>query len=135
RVYCSITLCGIDGVCCFEVGGWKGGVHEMDPIAGAEGRFALSAPRGLLEVSAEQPSPVGVRPFALRRARAFDELPDQVARVPEYRYDPVRQVAVLAGDRDVPLFKHTNPRTQETTGTPDGRGAQPEETRPDWQPG
>ncbi len=107
----------------------------MDPIAGAEGRFALSAPRGLLEVSAEQPSPVGVRPFALRRARAFDELPDQVARVPEYRYDPVRQVAVLAGDRDVPLFKHTNPRTQETTGTPDGRGAQPEETRPDWQPG
>jgi putative ATP-grasp target RiPP len=107
---------------------------KADPIATPEGRFALGAPRGALEVSDEPPSPPELRPFALRRARAFADLPNRVAKVPEHRYDPVRQIAVLADDRDVPLFKHTNPMTQETTGTPDGKGSQPEETRPDWQP-
>lgn len=107
---------------------------HTDPIASAESRFALGAPHGLLEAGVDPPSGPLTRPFALRRARAFSELPNRVAQVPAHHYDPVRQIAVLADGTDAPLFKHTNPVTQESTGTPDGRKPGSEETRPDWQP-
>lgn|SRR5688572_5405807 len=109
-------------------------MRPIDPISSAEGRFALGAPHGRLEMSTDLPSTAPTRPFALRHARAFTQLPHRIAVVPEHRYDPVHQIVVLADDADVPLFRHTNPVTQETSGTPDGNKPAPEETRPDWQP-
>lgn len=104
------------------------------PIADASSRFALGAPNGQLDTSDAVPSDIHLRPFALRGARAFEATPNPVEPVPEYRYDPVRQIAVLA-DGEVPVFKHTNPKTQETTGSPDSDRPGHEDMRPDWQNG
>lgn len=108
---------------------------RTDPIAEAGSRFSLGTPRGRLAESAAAPSPEGLRPYVLRFARPFASTPNPVAEVPEYWYDPVRQIAVLADGSDAPMFKHTNPKTVESTGTPDGQGGSQEETRNDWQKG
>jgi len=110
-------------------------MSHPDPIASAEGRFPLGRPRGVLELFTDLPSAAETRPFALRQAHAFTAVRNRIAEVPAHRYDPQRQLAVLADDKDVPLFKHTNPVTQETSGYPDGQQPSAEEIQPDWQPG
>lgn len=101
-------------------------------FAGPASRFALDQPRGGLIASDARPSARDVRPFGLRFARPFAP---PIAVVPKYRYCPRRQIAVLVDTEDAPLFRHTNPRTTESTGTPDGKKPGGEETRSDWQNG
>jgi putative ATP-grasp target RiPP len=62
-----------------------------DPVASASGQFALCRPTVDVPV-AEVPAETGVRPWGLRAmtaARPTD------SRLPTFRYDHVRQVAVL----------------------------------------
>lgn len=110
-------------------------MFDTDSTTLAESRFALDRPRGALIPSDAPPSPLGVRPFGLRFARPFAASLNPIAAVPAYEYCPTRQIAVITDDQMVPLFKHTNPHTVESTGTPDGGKPGGEETRSDWQNG
>lgn len=104
-------------------------------FAGPGSRFALDEPHGALPASDAPPSSPGVRPFGLRFSRPFTSVATPVAVIPAYRYCQRRQIAILADTADVPMFRHTNPRTTESTGTPDGARPGSEETRSDWQNG
>lgn len=109
-------------------------MRSSDPISDVQSRFALDAPHGLLAPSDDEPSGPNLRPYGLRFARAFGS-GSTVARVPAYRYCPERQIAVVADGRGLPAFRHTNPKTVETTGTPDGGRPGGEQSRTDWQKG
>lgn len=109
-------------------------MHNHRPLASLEGRFALGRPKGILADDDPYPSPIGVRPFGLRYMRPFPSAPERMAPMPEYRYCPERQIAILVDCGDAPLFKHSHPITHDTTGQSDGDGPGREETRSDYQP-
>jgi len=98
-----------------------------DPVASASGQFALCRPTVDVPV-AEVPAETGVRPWGLRAmtaARPAD------LRLPAFRYDHVRQVAVLddgSGRRLVDAV--AGPPTAPTTQNVDGEDPPSSE---DWK--
>lgn len=95
-----------------------------DPLAPPAGRFALCRATSV-ERPNDVPSPVGVRPWGLRRAR-----PATPGRpLPAWRYDERQQKAVdLRGRPLIELLVGADP-TAETTSTVDGEDGPSSE---DW---
>jgi putative ATP-grasp target RiPP len=86
-----------------------------DPFAPTSAQFALTGST-FSERRADQPSPVGVRPWGLRRARPAG--PGSI--IPAWRYDEQEQIAVevLSG---LPLIAaKPKPPTAKTTSGVDG---------------
>ncbi len=96
-----------------------------EPLAGDSAQFPLS--RGSVASGPDQaPSPVGVRPWGLRR---MAPIPFQ-GPSPVGDYDPVRQIRVDGEGR--PLIE-MGPPTAPTTGSTDGSEGDPsEDYNNDW---
>lgn len=91
-----------------------------DPIASDSAQFPLS--RGSISSAPdESPSPVGVRPWGLRR---MAEIPFDGAPSPAGTYDPIQQIRIDATGR--PLIE-MGPPTAPTTGSMDGSEGDPSE--------
>ncbi|MCY7342088.1 MAG: putative ATP-grasp-modified RiPP [Pseudonocardia sp.] len=91
-----------------------------EPFAGYSAQFPLS--RGAIASSPDEaPSPVGVRPWGLRR---MAPIPFQGPPCPVGAYDPVRQVRI--DDEGRPLIDMAEP-TAPTTGSADGSEGDPSE--------
>lgn len=99
--------------------------NEPDPFGSASSRFALAGFTTAADVGASQASPVGTRPWGLRRA-----CPARPGRtLPAWTYDESLQLAVDADG--VPLIDssvHGDP-SADTTSTTDGEDGPSSE---DW---
>jgi putative ATP-grasp target RiPP len=93
-----------------------------DPLAPVSGQLALNGST-FIERRDDQPSPVGLRPWGLRRAR----LAGRGTMIPAWRYDDVEQIAVDAAS-GLPLIA-AKPPTANTTQSTDGEDGPSSE---DW---
>jgi putative ATP-grasp target RiPP len=93
-----------------------------DPFAPTSAQFALNGTT-FTERRADQPSPVGVRPWGLRRARPAG----RGREIPAWRYDEQAQMAVEIGS-GLPLIVTDGP-TASTTSSTDGEDGPSSE---DW---
>ncbi|MEU8413578.1 putative ATP-grasp-modified RiPP [Amycolatopsis japonica] len=104
----------------------KKGRHmsAANPFAPVSAQFALTG-ASFTPRHDDVPSPAGVRPWGLRRARPAG--PGRV--LPSWRYDPVRQLAVDAGGRAVIESPMMTDPSADTTSTVDGEDGPSSE---DW---
>jgi putative ATP-grasp target RiPP len=93
-----------------------------DPLAPVSGQIALNGST-FTERREDQPSPVGVRPWGLRRARPAG----RGTTIPAWRYDEAEQIAVDAAS-GLPLIA-AKPPTANTTQSTDGEDGPSSE---DW---
>ena len=90
--------------------------HADDPMASTGGQFALRGST-FTDRAHDQPSPVGARPWGLRRAIP---VVGRGLRLPEWTYDGDRQMAVSACGKPVIEQPHLAAPTAITTSSTDG---------------